>query len=62
MFFGLRSLGGGLIVISLLVGAIVATLVAFWSRSRSAGWLLVPYLAWVGFAAALNAGLWWLAR
>ena len=23
-------------------------------RDRAAGWLLVPYLAWVGFAAVLN--------
>jgi tryptophan-rich sensory protein len=23
-------------------------------RDRAAGWLLAPYLAWVGFAAVLN--------
>lgn len=25
---------------------------------RAAAWLLVPYLAWVGFATALNAAIW----
>ena len=28
---------------------------AFWRDARPASWLLVPYLAWVSFAAALNA-------
>ena len=62
VFFGLRSLAGGLIVIVAMLVAIAATIVAFWPRSRLAAWLLVPYLAWVGFATALNAALWWLAR
>jgi tryptophan-rich sensory protein len=26
--------------------------------SRVAGWLLVPYLAWVSFAAVLNFTIW----
>ena len=42
------------------VAAILATLVAFWKRSRWAGGLLVPYLAWVTFAAVLNVAIWQL--
>jgi len=62
VFFGLRSLAGGLVVIAALLAAIVATIRAFAPCSRPAAALLVPYLAWVGFASALNAALWWLAR
>jgi translocator protein len=58
VFFGLRSIGGGLIVIVVLELAIVATVIAFARRSRLAAALLVPYAAWVAFATALNAALW----
>jgi benzodiazapine receptor len=37
---------------------IACTLVAFWRIRPLAGWLLVPYLAWVGFAAALTLTVW----
>ena len=37
---------------------IIATLVAFWRISPVSGLLLVPYLAWVSFAAALNFSTW----
>ena len=60
VFFGGRSISGGLVVILLLLAALLATLVAFWRRSRWAGALLVPYVVWVGYATALNAGIWWL--
>jgi tryptophan-rich sensory protein len=33
-------------------------MIAFWRVSRKACVLLVPYLAWVSFAAALNAAIW----
>lgn len=38
--------------------AITATTVAFFRCSKVAGWLLVPYLAWVSFAAVLNFAIW----
>jgi benzodiazapine receptor len=37
---------------------IAATIVAFWRLHRIAAVLLLPYLAWVSFAIALNAVLW----
>jgi len=37
---------------------IAATIVAFWRLHRMAAVLLLPYLAWVSFAIALNAVLW----
>jgi benzodiazapine receptor len=57
-FFGLENLKGGFAVIVALWIAILATLVAFWTRAPLAGALLVPYLAWVTFAGGLNLILW----
>ena len=39
--------------IILLWAAILVTLVTFWNRSKWAGGLLAPYLAWVSFASLL---------
>lgn len=39
---------------------IVATTVAFWRARPLPGALLLPYLLWVGFAAALNYAVWQL--
>jgi translocator protein len=58
VFFGLRSPGLALVVIVSLGAAIVLTGRAFRPVSRIASWLLVPYLAWVVFAAALNFSIW----
>ncbi len=58
LFFGARLIGAALVEIVLLLAAILATLVLFWRIDRAAGWLLVPYAAWVGFATLLNAALW----
>lgn len=44
--------------IILLWLAIAATLVSFWRVRKAAGVLLVPYLAWVSFAAVLNFTIW----
>lgn len=62
LFFGLRSPFAGLVDIVLLVAAVGATLWAFARVSSAAGWLLVPYLAWVLFALALNASIWSMNR
>lgn len=43
--------------IVLLWGSIVATIVLFARHSRPAAALLVPYLAWVTFASALNLAI-----
>ena len=58
LFFGLQRPGPAFIVIILLWLAILATLLAFRPIHRPAAWLLVPYLAWVTFAAVLNGVLW----
>lgn len=60
LFFGLHRPGLAFAEIVLLWMAIAATLVSFWRVRQLAGILLVPYLAWVSFAAALNFTIWQL--
>ncbi len=60
LFFGLQSPGLALFEIVLLWCAIAANIVAFWRVSRLAGLLLLPYIAWVSFAAYLNYMIWML--
>ena len=62
IFFGLRMMALALIEIVLLWAAILATTLAFWRISKTAAYLLLPYLTWVSFAVALNASLWHLNR
>jgi len=58
LFFGLHWTGVAFAEIVLLWLAIAATFAAFRPVSRVAAGLLVPYLAWVSFAAVLNFALW----
>jgi benzodiazapine receptor len=58
VFFGLRMPGPAFADIVILWSLILATTVAFWPLSRMAGGLMVPYLLWVTFAAALNFVIW----
>ena len=58
IFFGQHRLGVALLEIALLWLTILATILACWRVRRPPGALLVPYLAWVSFAAYLNAGIW----
>jgi tryptophan-rich sensory protein len=62
LFFGLRAPGLALVDIAVLWALIAMTVVASWRVAPLAGGLLLPYLAWVSFAAVLNASIWWLNR
>lgn len=57
VFFGLHNLWGGVITIAILWLLIVQTIRTFYTVNKVAAWLLVPYLAWVTFASALNIAL-----
>lgn len=59
-FFGARSPGAGLIVILLLLGALLVTTRRFLALRRIAGWAMIPCVAWVTYAAALNGAIVWL--
>jgi translocator protein len=58
VFFGLRRMGAGLVVLVGLWLAVAATTLAFWSHDWVAGLLFVPYLIWVSVAGALNYSVW----
>lgn len=58
LFFGLHRPGLALAEILVLLATILATLRTFWRVDRPAGFLLLPYAAWVAFAAVLNWTIW----
>lgn len=62
IFFGRHQPFWALIEILALWVMIVVTMVLFFKLSGTASLLLVPYLAWVTFAAVLNYEIWRLNR
>jgi tryptophan-rich sensory protein len=58
LFFGAHQLGWALVEICVLWIAILLTMLSFHPVNKAAGWLFVPYLAWVTFATVLNFTLW----
>lgn len=62
LFFGLHNPLLALVEIVLLWLMIWETFNMFKMINKTAGYLLIPYLAWVSFATILNASIWWLNR
>lgn len=62
LFFGLKNpmLAGLEIIILWLM--IYETYIQFNKVNKIAGFLFLPYLAWVSFAMVLNASIWWLNK
>ena len=62
LFFGLHNpmLAGLEIIILWLM--IYETYIQFAKINKIAGYLFIPYLAWVSFAAVLNGSIWWLNK
>lgn len=54
IFFKWHLLEMAVIEIVVLWVLILATIIRFGKQSRPAAWLLVPYIAWVSFAAVLT--------
>lgn len=55
LFFRMRRPDWALIEVVFLWGSLVALLIGLRPISPFASWLIVPYFAWVSFAAVLNA-------
>ncbi len=60
IFFGMKSPGLAFLEIIFLWLAIGLTAKEFYKISKPAAYLLLPYLAWVSFAALLNFSVWTL--
>jgi benzodiazapine receptor len=60
LFFGLQSSLLGFIDIILLWVMIVATMGAFYRVKKSAAYFLIPYIAWVTLASALNGAIYFM--
>ncbi|HBN75456.1 MAG TPA: hypothetical protein DD473_06485 [Planctomycetaceae bacterium] len=58
IFFGMHQPGWAFAEIIVLWLAILATTILFFKKSKIAGGLIVPYLAWVSFASVLNFTIW----
>lgn len=62
LFFGLKNPLLALVEIALLWLMIYETYLKFVKINKIAGYLLIPYMAWVAFAGILNASIWWLNK
>lgn len=60
IFFGLHNPGAAFIEIIFLWLAILLTIIYFFKISKSAAYLLFPYILWVTFASYLNYSIWQL--
>ena len=57
-FFGLQSPIFGLAIIVPLLGTIALMILSFWRVSKTAAYVLLPYITWVSIATYLNYGIW----
>ncbi|KAJ3278386.1 hypothetical protein HK104_002386 [Borealophlyctis nickersoniae] len=59
LFFGIHNLGAATVDVAALWGTLVATGWEFYKIEPLAGYLFAPYAAWVSYASALTAWIWW---
>ena len=57
VFFGQESILGGVIIILSLWVLLLITIIKFFKISKLAGGLLIPYIAWISIASALNTSI-----
>lgn len=62
VFFGMQRYGLAIAVILANLALVIAMTILYFRRVRAAGWLVVPLIAWVTFASALNIAIWQLNR
>ena len=57
VFFRLHMISAALAIIAVMLLVAGATCLSFWRVNRLAGWLMLPYCAWLCFAGALNIAI-----
>ena len=57
IFFRFEAAKFALFWLALLIIAVILTFLSFHRIDRKSAWLLLPYLAWCGFAFYLNLGI-----
>lgn len=57
VFFGLRATGAALVVVLAMIATLTGAIVKAARADRLAAVLLIPYLVWIVYAAALNAAI-----
>ncbi len=60
IFFGMKNPPLAFAEIVLLWGMILLCIIRFGKINKTAAWLMIPYILWVTFAAALNFSIWQL--
>jgi tryptophan-rich sensory protein len=62
IFFNQQQPGWAFVEIIVMWIAILSTIFVFANVSKTAAWLLVPYISWVSFATILNYTIWQLNK
>lgn len=62
IFFNQHQISWALVEMVLLWIFILLTIFSFASISKTAAWLMVPYISWVSFAMVLNFTIWQLNK
>ena len=57
VFFRLHMISAALAIIAVMLLVAITTTWSFWRVNRLAGWLMLPYCAWLCFAGALNIAI-----
>lgn len=57
LFFGAHQVGTAVLVIAAMLGLSIGATIVFARIRTAAAWLMVPYMAWLGFAGMLAFGI-----
>ena len=60
LFFGWKYYGWSALEIFLTIAVVAWTTIHYYRINKSAGIILLPYLAWLIFASTLNIAIWYL--